>query len=111
MKLSELNTGDVVILSFGGWRGGRSVEKIDRATPTQFIVRGEKYRRETGRKCGDAYSSSISVPKEGEIESIRRANRTAKLAQKIASVDWRGIQLEKLEQVAAILEATTEAKP
>lgn len=72
--LSNVQVGDFVI---SHCRAGRRVLKVEKITPTQIVTVGNKrYRKKDGYAIGSGgfYYDSITVPKEGEVESIRRSN-------------------------------------
>ena len=73
-ELEDVKVGDLVISHH---RTGRRVLKVEKITPTQIVTVGnERYRKKDGCAvgCGGFYYDSITVPKEGEVESIRRRN-------------------------------------
>jgi len=50
MKIEDLKVGDLIIqrLSFGEWRKA----KVERTTKTQIIVKGVRYKRNSGYRIG-----------------------------------------------------------
>lgn len=59
------------------YRATRSVVKVEKLTPTQIVVTsGDRFRKKDGHEIGSGgfYRCYITLPKEGEIESIRRIN-------------------------------------
>lgn len=75
MTLEELKVGDTVILWGGGTYGCRSIETVQRTTPTQIIVRGCRFRKSDGVEiCGYSFhKSTIHIPEDGEIEKLSQA--------------------------------------
>lgn len=72
--LSNVQVGDLVISHH---RTGRRVLKVVKITPTQIVTVGnERYRKKDGCAigCGGFYYDFVTIPKEGEVESIRRRN-------------------------------------
>lgn len=54
-SLSEVNAGDFVVLDRDSWSGGEAVlAKVERVTKSMVVVDGEKFRRGSGRRVGDA---------------------------------------------------------
>lgn len=73
-NLADVKVGDLLIKHF---RGIRSVVKVEKLTPTQIVVTGgDRFRKKDGYEIGSGgfYHCYITLPKEGEVESIGRAN-------------------------------------
>ena len=73
-NFEDVKVGDLLIKHF---RGMRSVVKVEKLTPTQIVVTGgDRFRKKDGYEIGSGgfYCCYITRPKEGEVESIRRAN-------------------------------------
>lgn len=73
-NLADVKVGDLLIKHL---RGSRSVVKVEKLTPTQIVVTGgNRFRKRDGYEIGSGgfYHSHIALPKEGEVESIRREN-------------------------------------
>jgi hypothetical protein len=71
-NFENVKVGDLVISHH---RHTTSVVKVERVTPTQLVVTGgERFRKKDGCGIGSGgfYYSYITIPKEGEVESIRR---------------------------------------
>lgn len=72
--LADVKVGDLLIKHF---RGSRSVVKVEKLTPTQIVVTGgDRFRKRDGYEIGSGgfYYCHITIPKEGEVESIGRTN-------------------------------------
>lgn len=72
--LSDVQVGDFVI---SHCRAGKRVLKVEKITPTQIVTVGnERYRKKDGYAIGSGgfYYDYATIPKEGEVESIRRRN-------------------------------------
>jgi hypothetical protein len=70
-NLADVKVGDLLIKHF---RGSKGVVKVEKLTPTQIVVTGgDRFRKKDGYEIGSGgfYYCSITIPKEGEIESIR----------------------------------------
>lgn len=73
-NLADVKVGDLLIKHL---RGSRSVVKVEKLTPTQIVVTsGDRFRKRNGSKIGSGgfYYCYITLPKEGEVKSISRAN-------------------------------------
>ena len=78
-NLADVKIGDLLIKHF---RGMRSVVKVEKLTPTQIVVTGgDRFRIKDGYEIGGGgfCHCYITHPKEGEVESIRRANFITKV--------------------------------
>ena len=72
--LEDVMVGDLLIEK---GQGGRRVIKVKKITPTQIVAHtNERYQRKNGRKigCDDFYIKYVTIPKDGEVDSIRRYN-------------------------------------
>ena len=72
--LADVKVGDLLIKHF---RTIRSVVKVEKLTPTQIVVTGgDRFRKKDGYEIGSGgfYYCHITLPKDDEVESIRRAN-------------------------------------
>ena len=72
--LIDVKVGDLLIKQF---RGSRSVVKVEKLTPTQIVTTGgDRFRKKDGYEIGSGgfYHCYITIPKEGEVESIGRTN-------------------------------------
>lgn len=72
--LSNVQVGDFVI---SHCRAVTRVAKVIKITPTQIVTVGNKrYRKKDGYAIGSGgfYYDYATIPKEGEVESIRRRN-------------------------------------
>lgn len=72
MSLENVHVGDSVIVTTAFGRS-REVSDVDRETKTQLIVGGRKFRRQDGETVagGGFNSTSISVPRKGEIQAVK----------------------------------------
>lgn len=73
-NFENVKVGDLLI---SHRRSIKSVVKVERVTPTQLIVTGgERFRKKDGNGIGSGgfYYSYITLPKDGEVESIRKQN-------------------------------------
>ena len=113
-ELKDVKPGDVVIIS-SRWQLPHPV-KVDRVTTSQIVIGRERFRRESGRRVG-AYSydsSSISTPKEGEVEECLSAIRLADKRSKLRDTQWTALPVKTIEAVFTVLhaeDAPKEVKP
>lgn len=73
-NFENVKVGDLLI---SHRRSTKSVVKVERVTPTQLVVTGgERFRKKGGYGIGSGgfYHSYITIPKEGEAESIKKRN-------------------------------------
>lgn len=73
-NLENAKVGDLLISRN---RHRASVVKVERVTPTQLVVTGgERFRKKDGSGVGSGgfYYSYLTIPKEGEVESIKKRN-------------------------------------
>lgn len=114
MKLNELKVGDKVIVRQSQ---NRFVKDIKRLTNTQIVLHyknnlgqiyEEKYNRESGSMVGSSSSSWghkwISVPKDGEVEEVKKEVLRKNLILKLEKFNWESAYLEKLLEVESVLQ-------
>lgn len=100
--------GDTVIVEWP--LRGETVGTVSRVTKTQAVVGRINYNIFSGRMIGgSAWSRAyIRVPKEGEIEEVRKRVRISELCSKFSDRNtWSRVPLEVLEAVEALI---TEGK-
>lgn len=67
---THLQPGDVVLVhSYGRWQAYEQVKKVERVTPKQVIIGGDKFNRETGRGIGTKANLALATPEK--LEAIR----------------------------------------
>lgn len=105
--LNDLKVGDAVVVSVG--HSGEAIRSIERTTATQFIVDGERYRRNDGRQVGE---TGFHIPRllrrptaEDRIACRRRlaVKRLVRFADTIQRNN--DVPLETLEAMAALIPA------
>lgn len=103
-ELEDVKVGDLVISHH---RTGRRVLRVVKITPTQIVTVGnERYRKKDGYAvgCGGFYYDSITVPKEGEVESIRRRDFIVNVCKNgVKVLDQRNISHEQAIKIKEIL--------
>ena len=108
--LKKLEVGDVVIVGACSSWGHASIGKIDRLTKTQIIIGTSRYRRTDGRIVGRIVGESswggswLYEATETKIDEIRHRNRKAKAVNKLRDVDWKTLDIDKLERLVTILD-------
>lgn len=109
MTLHDLKSGDTVILSRPGFARIMEVRTVDRVTPTKIVVAGMDFRKDDGYQRGASspyFRGYINIPKDdAEIRSVKDEGRKRFLSSKLLAVKWGEIDLEKLQQIDAILSA------
>ena len=73
--MSNLEDVKVEDLLISHSRGGKRIVRVAKITPTQIVTTlGERYRKKDGCEigCRGFYYNYLTIPKEGEVESIRR---------------------------------------
>ena len=103
--LNDVQAGDLLILNR---RTERQVVKVTRTTPTQIIISdGTKYRKNDGHFIGGEsfFYSYITIPKDGEIEKVKRIQFIAMVSRKAARVlDIGDITYEQAVKIKELLE-------
>jgi hypothetical protein len=103
-KFENVKVGDLLISHH---RSMKSVVKVERVTPTQLVVTGgERFRKKDGYGigCGGFYYSYITIPKEGEVESINKQNVVETVCYRAKKVlDSYNISYEQALKIKEIL--------
>jgi len=112
--LSNVQAGDKVIYARHNYnRNGYMLETVEKTTPTQIVVNGKRFNRSNGieRNASDwhkdyIYPATVKnvLDVSSLIEQTVRDDTFRALTQRLASIRWNKIPLEKLEQIAAILD-------
>ncbi len=103
--LNDVEVGDLLILNR---RMDRQVVKVERTTKTQIIIgRCDKYRKDDGSFIGGTSFSYnyLSIPKDGEIEEIRKLNFIKRISeQAIRVLEKNNLTYEQAHKIKEILE-------
>lgn len=103
-NLADVKAGDLLIKHY---RAIRSVVKVEKLTPTQIVVTGgDRFRKKDGYEIGSGgfYHCHITLPKEGEVESIRRENLITNVCIKGTKIlDSYNISYEQALKIKEIL--------
>lgn len=99
MSLKNVKAGDMVIQH--RHHGRQFALVVERATKTQVIVGGRKYRREDGYLVGDSsfYSPGISLASDNDIKMINDDNKKLDLIRKLKNRTFSGIPIEQLIEI------------
>lgn len=100
--LNSLKAGDVVVVRRGYVYYGLTLDVVERTTPTQIIVRGERglrFRRSDGGLVGGDNKRLIQ-PTQAVRDEIRRVELVEMLGTESL---WRAVPLETLEAIVALL--------
>lgn len=104
-SLNDVQAGDLLILNR---RMDRQIVKVERTTKTQIIIGiCDKYRKHDGGYIsGTSYSYNyLSIPKDGEIEEVKRIQFIAMVSRKAARVlDIGNITYEQAVKIKKLLE-------
>ena len=100
--ISQSIKNDILIL-WNGYTQRKRVVTVAKTSKTQIFLNEtkDKFRLKDGGLVGggDYWSSSISIPKEGEIEKIKKKIKEQALAQSINKFDFSQCTLEHLEVI------------
>ena len=103
-ELDDVKVGDLLISHS---RAGRRVLEVEKITPTQIVtIGGLRYRKKDGYAIGSGgfYYDYITVPKEGEVESIRRRDFIVNVCRNgVKKLEKYGISYEQAIEIKGIL--------
>lgn len=106
--LETLQAGDRVIYYFGRWQSTASVERVEKITATQIVVKGTRFRKATGRAVGDHYDRPrIKVGTEEEMQKVKAAYLQKVLSEKMKRHTWSEVPLPALRKIDEILKDLT----
>lgn len=103
--LNDVQAGDELILNR---RMERQVVKVERTTQTQIIIsNGTKYKKSNGNFIGgNSFTYDyVSIPKDGEIEKVKRIQFIAMVSRNAVRVlDIGNITYEQAVKIKELLE-------
>lgn len=103
-SLENVKVGDVVI-EISRWV--RKIAKVTRKTKTQIEVDGwNRYRKKDGilvGGCSDLWPRKIRLPKEGEIEEIKRLAIVNDVLSKVRMLGDKDITYEQAIKIKEVL--------
>lgn len=99
--LEQLKAGDEVALQhYTQWE----FTVVDRATPTQIIVKGHKFRRSNGSEIADYSHACIDIPTDELKEREQNRKQKNKALCRIHKIrQWEHLELFTLEAIVALL--------
>lgn len=102
-SLENVKVGDVVIVHAGLYR--MAVNKISKVTATMIHVGNERYRKEDGRLVGAGPWDLrfISLPKEGEIEELKRQKFIKDVVSILSKLTARNVTYEQAVKIKEVL--------
>lgn len=114
MSLENVHVGDPVIVTTNFGRS-REVSGVDRETKTQLTVGGRKFRRRDGEAVagGGFNSTSISVPREGEIQAVKDERAAAlfrRLIREETEAHLKELSAAALKRIHTLLKAEYAAR-
>lgn len=107
--LANLKEGSEVIADYG--YHSRALVRIDRVTPTQFVVGDRRFSRKTGHLCGERgfYRGSLAEATPEKADVIVRKTLLAKLRNMLPE-HLDGIPTDKIRFAVSLLEASPHAE-
>ncbi|WP_293555744.1 hypothetical protein [Phascolarctobacterium sp.] len=99
-ELKDLKVGDKVII-YGAY-GNRDVSAVERITKTLVVVKGNKYRKSDGFRCGSVLFNSdrIEAPKDEEQKKrIELEYRKKIIIHRIRNFNLNGYPIDVLEKI------------
>lgn len=102
-SLENVKVGDVVIVHAGAYR--IIVGKISKVTATMIHVGNERYRKKDGRLVGAGTWDMrwISLPKEGEIEELKRQKFIEDVVSRLNKLKAQDITYEQAVKIKEVL--------
>ena len=100
--LNGLKVGDEVAVHGRGFGDRVAVYKVEKLTPTQIVVRGDRYDKATGRERGaSAYDRMSLEPVTEEVrQKIRRDRLLVRIDKSMRNFNLHKMPLQQLEAIA-----------
>lgn len=88
MSFVDVKVGDKIICCRGGWSATDYITEVERLTKTQIIAKNkERFRRDTGRRVGDAYSGYIrKIATDRDLKKIATRRELSTLTGKLSKL-------------------------
>ena len=102
-SLENVKVGDVVIEHC---RWENVIATVTKVTATQIVIRGDRYRKKDGYLIGCAGSWHhrwISLPKEGEIEEMKRLAIVGDVLSKVRMLGDKDVTYEQAVKIKEVL--------
>lgn len=102
-SLENVKVGDVVILHAGAYR--KIVNKVRKVTATMIHVGNERYRKKDGNLVGAGPWDLrwITIPKEGEIEEMKRQEFIMGVVSEMKTRTARDVTYEQAVKIKEVL--------
>ena len=109
--LSELNVGDKVILTGGGWHSDHTVEEVDRITKTLIILKSSRrFRKSNGYSPGESYRrTSIKQWTQAAEDEIKLQLARKKNIKFLQGLDFKKLSDETLAKAIEIINLECES--
>ena len=103
-SLENVKVGDEVIVIS---RWVRKIAKVQKVTKTQIIINEwDRYRKTDGimvGRCSDLWPLCIRLPKEGEIEEVKRLTVVYDVLSKVRMLDDKDVTYEQAVKIREVL--------
>ena len=102
-SLENVKVGDMVI-ERSRWR--IALAKVTKVTATQVVIGENKYRKKDGYLVGSTgswYPNRISLPKEGEIEELKRQKFIEDVVSRLNKLTARDITYDQAVKIRGVL--------
>ena len=102
-SLENVKVGDMVI-ERSRWR--IALAKVTKVTATQVVIGENRYRKKDGYLVGSAgrwYPNRISLPKEGEIEELKRQKFIEDVVSRLNKLTARDITYDQAVKIKEVL--------
>lgn len=102
-SLENVKVGDVVIVHMGAYK--TTVNKVRKVTATMIHVGNERYRKKDGNLVGAGPWDLrwITIPKEGEIEEMKRQEFIMNVVSGMKTRTARDITYEQAVKIKEVL--------
>ena len=102
-SLENVKVGDMVI-EHCHWR--IAVSKVTKVTATQVVIGENRYRKKDGYLVGSVgswYRRRISLPKEGEIEELKKQKFIEDVVSRLNKMTARDVTYEQAVKIKEVL--------
>lgn len=99
-SLENVKVGDVVIE-----RGPflTEIKRVTKITPKYIVIGQSRYHKNNGRRCGSDYGTYISIPREGEIESLKEKAFVWSIIRKLGNLSEKDITYDQAVKIKEVL--------
>ena len=102
-SLENVKAGDVVIEHC---RWENVIATVTKVTATQIVIGGDRYRKKDGYLIGSAgswFTRWISIPKEGEVEALKRQKFIEDVVSRLNNLTARDVTYEQAVKIKEVL--------